>query len=243
MKKVYLNTIIGQAEGLTQQQLVDYLLALDLSVDGLEYRYEMFSEAEDARQREFLQFLETGKLKNWDTLLSIPDNLFTSEGLSPKIEFYLQEATQLGAQRIKLNIGDINGISQTSPQELQDLLTTYPIAINIENDQSLANGLFKVVAEAIKQIEEIGLPISYTFDAGNDGVLKEDAAAAFAALKEATSIFHVKNIDEKGQATLLNEGIMDWQAYLELDVPYVLEYPMALSELMNELKIFKEAFY
>ena len=187
--------------------------------------------------------METGKLKNWDTLLSIPDNLFTSEGLSPKIEFYLQEATQLGAQRIKLNIGDINGISQTSPQELQDLLTTYPIAINIENDQSLANGLFKVVAEEIKQIEEIGLPISYTFDAGNYGVLKEDAAAAFAALKEATSIFHVKNIDEKGQATLLNEGIMDWQAYLELDVPYVLEYPMALSELMNELKIFKEAFY
>lgn len=243
MKKVYLNTIIGQAEGLTQQQLVDYLLALDLSVDGLEYRYEMFSEAEDARQREFLQFLETGKLKNWDTLLSIPDNLFTSEGLSPKLEFYLQEATQLGAQRIKLNIGDLKGISQTSPQELQALLTTYPIAINIENDQSLANGLFNVVAEAIKQIEEIGLPIGYTFDAGNYGVLKEDAAAAFAALKKATSIFHVKNIDDQGQATLLNEGIMDWQAYLELDVPYVLEYPIALSDLINELKIFKEAFY
>lgn len=243
MKKVYLNTIIALAEGLTQSEFTDFLLTQEIAVDGIEYRYEMFSEDNKKRQSECLKFLETGKLKSWDLLLSIPDSLFVSEGLSPKLEYYLQEASLLGAQRIKMNIGQLSGISKTSPKELTDLLTRYQMDLNIENDQTEANGTFQVVSEAITLIRETGLPISYTFDAGNYAVLKEDARQAFTVLKEATSIFHVKNIDEEGQATLLNKGKMNWQYFLELDVPYVLEYPMAMSEIENELNMFKEAFY
>lgn len=73
--------------------------------------------------------------------------------------------------------------------------------------------------------------------------MKQDPIEAFAALKDLTSIFHVKNIDAQLQTSLLNHGEIDWQSFLKLDIPYVLEYPMAMSELKNELRIFKEAFY
>lgn len=243
MKKIYLNTIIALADGLTQGEFIDCLLAQAIDIAGIEYRYEMFSKEADKRQREILSFLETGKLKNWDHLLSVPDHLFTSEGLSPKLESYLQVASQLGAHRIKLTVGDLDGIPKTSKQVLDQLVEQYQVAINIENDQTKENGSYQVIAEALARINEIGLPISYTFDAGNYAVVKEDAAQAFEQLNAATSIFHVKNIDQAGQATLLNDGVMVWQDYLGLDIPYVLEYPMAMSELENELTIFKEAFY
>lgn len=61
MKKVYLNTIIGLADGLTQTEFTDYLLEHELAIDGLEYRYELFSTDSEIRKDEFLQFLETGK--------------------------------------------------------------------------------------------------------------------------------------------------------------------------------------
>lgn len=243
MKKVYLNTIIGLAEGLTQTEFTDYLLDHEIEIDGLEYRYEMFSKDAGQRQAEFLEFMETGKLKNWDLLLSIPDVLFTSAGLTEKFEFYLKEARQLGAKRIKLNIGQLEGIRKVSVPEFKKLLAHYQIAVNIENDQTEANGTFAVVSEALKQIREIGLPVSYTFDAGNYAVMLEEATQAFAALKNETSIYHVKNVDRQLQTSLLNEGVMDWKAFLELEVPYVLEYPMPMSAIESELIIFKEAFY
>lgn len=243
MKKVYLNTIIGLAEGLTQTEFTDYLLDQAIDIDGLEYRYEMFSKDTWQRKVEFLEFLETGKRKNWDLLLSIPDSLFTAAGLTEKFEFYLKEACQLGAKRIKMNIGQLEGISRVSVADFKELLARYQIAVNIENDQTEENGRFEVVSEALKQIHQAGLPVSYTFDAGNYAVMKEDAIQAFAALKNDTSIYHVKNVDTDLQTSLLTEGTMDWKAFLELDVPYVLEYPMPMSSIESELIIFKEAFY
>lgn len=243
MKKVYLNTVIALADGLTQSEFTDYLVKRAIEVDGIEYRYELFSEDKQLRQSEFLKFLETGKLKKWEVLLSIPDDLFHSEGLNPKLDDYLKEAELLGAHRIKLNIGQVSGITKTPPQELKRRLEYYHTAINIENDQTQANGTLAIVLKAINLINETGLPIGYTFDAGNFGVMKEDAEDAFNKLSAATSIFHVKNINHLGQATLLNNGIMDWKSYLNLDIPYVLEYPMAMDDLKNELTIFKEALY
>lgn len=243
MKKVYLNTIMALADGLTQSEFTDYLVKQEIEIEGIEYRYELFSEDKQLRHSEFLKFLETGKLKKWDLLLSIPDTLFHSEGLNPKLDNYLKEAELLGAHRIKMNIGQLNGITKTSPQELKELLVNYHTAINIENDQTEANGTLAVVLKAIKLINETGLPIGYTFDGGNYGVVKEDVAEAFSKLSAVTSIFHVKNINHSGQATLLNNGIMNWKSYLNLDIPYVLEYPMLMDDLKNELTIFKEAFY
>lgn len=98
-------------------------------------------------------------------MLSITDDLFTAEGLSTKLEFYLKEGCQLGAQRIKMNIGNLEGIRKVSVEQLTNLLDEYQLSINIENDQTEANGTFAFVAEALKRINESDLPISYTFDA------------------------------------------------------------------------------
>lgn len=242
MKKIYLNTIISLGESLTQQEFSDFLAQSQLEIDGIEYRYEMFAQDTATRSQEFLQFLETGKLKNWDVLLSIPSPLFTAEGLTPDFDTYLQAASQLGAQRIKMNVGELSGITKVDVEEFTALLQEYHLKVNIENDQTEANGRLSFIKEALETITDHGLPIGYTFDAGNFTVMGDDADQAYRLLKAHATVVHVKNVNQDLGNSLLDDGIIPWRSQLDLEVPHVLEYPMSLSELETELKLFREAF-
>lgn len=235
-----LNTIISLEEELSQQDFVQQVAALDLPIAGIELRYEYFPETKDERQAVFQEFLETGKHKDWQTFLSIPLPLFTTNGLHPDLELFLREAEQLNVRSVKMNIGDLTGISQVKTSELTALLDSYQINLTIENDQTEENGHYGPVKTALTAIEEQGLPVGYTFDLGNWLVMEEDPYQAFNALKPYITVFHMKNLQDK-QTTLLEEGALDWRKFLGLPVPYVLEYPMTVAQIPGEVAKMKEA--
>lgn len=238
MEDLFINTIAMLGDGIKDQQLfLEKLAQLKPPIKGVEVRKEFFAPEPKKREGELLAILETGKQNGWEIRYSIPEPLFTAEGLNPDFAQWKKEAELLQAVSVKMNIGDLTGIAQVTKEQLMPL----PFQLTIENDQTPENGYLDPVLRALKRIEEQALPIGYTFDLGNWAVMGEDAAESFAKTKERITIFHLKNVDEQQRTTLLDEGIFDWRHFLTGSWPVGIEYPMHLTEVNSEAEKAKEA--
>lgn len=236
MQPILINTIVMLGEpAFDQRRFVQELAQASVTIDGVELRQELLPAEAEERQTFFLELLETGTHKQWQYFYSVPQSLFTATGLNPLLEEWLQEAAAFHAKNVKVNIGDLAGIPLANKEQLLALLQRYQVNLTIENDQTEANGRYKPVAEALAAVKAAELPLGYTFDVGNWLVMKEDLAQAFATLAPQTTVLHLKNIDDAGQTTLLDEGSVQWQSYLLPEIPVVLEYPMAFAEIAAEV--------
>lgn len=236
MQPIMINTIVMLGEKqMDQRAFVKRLAQAGPVIEGVEIRQELLPVDEDTRKAFFLELLETGTQKDWQFFYSVPQSLFTDQGLNPQLESWLAEAAAFKAASVKVNIGEVAGIAAVEPTELAALLAKYQVRLTIENDQTEANGRLKSVTEAIAAVAKGQLPIGYTFDIGNWLVMEEDLDLAFAQLKEKMTVLHLKNIDEKLETTLLDEGTAAWQSYLPKEVPVILEYPMAFAAIADEV--------
>jgi hypothetical protein len=233
---LYVNTIVKEGMALSQEAFITSLAQRPYKLKGIEVRREYFSLDPVQREAEFLHILETGKHKKWQLLYSVPESLFLSNGLNPDLKVWLEEGKKMGIVSMKVNFGDLQGISSVSKDELNTLLSSYKIKLTVENDQTIENGVLSEVLKGLQLIEENQLSIGYTFDLGNWSVMDQDYEAAFKKMKKDISIFHLKNIDNKKQTVLLDEGVINWRLYLSTEYPIVLEYPMDWFALETEIK-------
>ena len=233
--KLLLNTIVSQGTGLNQDQFIAAIDANPQDIDGVEIRYELLPEDEQARESAIEHILKAAERHDWELYLSVPEPLFLPEGLNPLLEGYLQVAQALTARSVKINTGDHEGMTVGAKEELAMLQGQYPFGLTIENDQTPENGSSQRVRQVLERIAQLEMPVGYTFDLGNWQYMGEDPQAMFAELKERITVFHMKNMVQQ-QTYLLDEGAADWREFVTLPVPYILEYPMTLEQLPQEIE-------
>lgn len=87
------------------------------------------------------------------------------------------------------------------------------------------------------------LSLGYTFDSGNWYWIDQQPEPAFAALKSAITVFHLKDI--KDQTTvMLGQGATDWHSLLgqlSPEIPVFLEYNIAAADLSGQIDLVKQA--
>lgn len=240
MKQLFLNTIVGASSGLDQ---LAYLQALEERGDlfqGIELRNELDDVL--AMSAEKIQaYKDLADKHDWTYFLSIPGDLFVEEGLRPDLETILQAARALDIKSLKFNSGPAKAIEKVDANEIQALYDKYKIFITIENGQTEENGRVEVFEYLIQEINDQGLPFGITFDLGNWLFVDTKAKDAYDSIKDDVTTFHVKNVDKEGQPVLLDEGVAAWREFLDLDIPYLLEYDIPEAVFDDEVKKFKEA--
>lgn len=237
MNELFLNTIVNADQELSQSEFLTKISTSHLEFQGVELREELL-ESDPARETTIKSLADSNQ---WTLYLSIPDDLFTNQGLSNRLEEVCQRAQRLGVRSLKWNLGLVEGIDQVDSVKLKNTLASYNVELTIENGQAPSNGSLETMEKALLWIEKNKLPIGFTFDLGNWTHVNQNAKEAFDHLKDKITRFHVKNVNSKGSPVLLDEGINNWLEFLGLDIPYILEYRMTDEELEKEYAKFKKA--
>lgn len=242
MAKIFINTIVGAAENLSQLELLHILDKLDLEIDGIEVRGELFSTDYTKRKEEFEEIQKIAEKNNWELHISYPFELFDEDGIRAEAKTALTETTEQRMQSAKFNTGHLEGLSKTKPQDIEDLFASFIPEIRIENGQEIENGTIKYVQYALDQIEAQNLPIGFTFDMGNWSIMNKNPQEAFDLIESKITAFHLKNVNEEGEPVLVDEGLIKWRSFTHLDIPYIIEYPIFSDEIKNEVEKLREAF-
>lgn len=241
MKKIFVNTIVKTKGSSTQQEFVEHLGSLEQKIDGVELRneYEAVQEMSIEDKSVYKKLKESN---NWQYFLSIPGDLFTSEGLISEFEEIVQSASELGVESLKFNLGDVKGIPVVDADRFNSLVQNHQISITIENGQAESNGTIDVIQKALDSIEKKKLQVGFTFDLGNWIVMGLSSKKAFELFKDRISVFHTKNTNPNGDRVLLDQGDANWKEFLSLNIPYILEYPMTEEEFASEYAKFTNQF-
>ncbi|MBL1226032.1 sugar phosphate isomerase/epimerase family protein [Enterococcus sp. BWR-S5] len=234
MTKIFINTIVKE-EHLSQREFIQQLSELQLPIAGVEIRRELLSDTVEEREKELLAIAELAKRNNWTMMYSVPESLFLKEQINPAFATWLEELHLLHGVSMKVNTGDVASILSSDSRQLRELIEKTGIKVTIENDQTIENGTFAATKQALENINKSGLPIGYTFDVGNWLVMKESPEKAYQELQQAIDVIHLKNMNEKQQPVLLDEGTVEWTQFIKNQEIIVLEYPMKSSELPKQI--------
>ncbi|MDI4584752.1 TIM barrel protein [Oenococcus sp. UCMA 14587] len=233
-----LNTLVFENDvqsGATQLSLVERIAKLHAS--GIEVRREYFKDI----HLESSKIKERTKIEGLLVNYSVPEVIFLKDGtVNPELKNYLQEAQEMGADKIKFNIGNFENFQGNIVNSLKPLLN-YGIKINVENDQTTESGSYDNILRFLKEIYSAGLKeIGYVYDLGNWAIVKENAKDAANTLSPYIDYVHLKNMkpEKESYATTddLNSGIYNWREFLNIfpnNVEYALEYPMHSDELIS----------
>lgn len=207
----------------------------DLGFTQVEIRREYFQNIEEE-----LPVIESeAKRLNMQLFYSVPDEVYISGEINPKLEQYLVEAKRMDVKHIKWNIGDFNG--ELHGNQLKTLLEQ-GVEISIENDQTQISGTVNAIATYMKAVKQAGIDIGYVYDLGNWRFVGEDEVEAAELLKDYVHYIHVKDVryeDKEPQAAGLDHGEIDWRKVLQIlpqDVPVAIEYPTTTNAEILEAK-------
>lgn len=253
MRDLYINTLVYKKLLDTGMKKQSELFAdvKRLGASGIECRREYFLENDKLEdlQRCGEQAAQTGL----NVFYSVPEKLFVNGGVSPELEKYFREGRTIGARKIKLNIGEPKGIDKVGAREIACLVDSYQIELTIENDQTLENGRLNFVSDTLRLLNEVRIPVGYTFDLGNWLWLHEDPQAAAKKVGALSTVFHLKNVSSSGglHTVPLDDGEIDWRRAIRAcpeDIPLVMEYPIdggeaigrEFNKVINALTIARE---
>lgn len=211
-------------QGVLQENLLDLLNAMDIT--KVEIRREFIQNFD----RELDAIGNKAKQLNMEVYYSVPELLYKNgEPSFSDLEKYLAEAKVMNATRIKLGIGEYREARNEDISKLNKLCEDYNILLTIENDQTQENGQIHKIKQFLEDVSALGSKILATFDIGNWLWQKEDPMTNAKLLKQYVAYIHLKDVKggENPQATLLDEGDIEWRQILkELpQVPLALEYP------------------
>lgn len=232
---ILINTIVFQNEirqGKTQLEACQLLKGLDIT--GIEVRGELFQS--HTHDQELEEISQLANQMHWQLYYSIPDYLFIENQVNPKLAFYLEISDRFKLDSLKISLGAVDKITDELAGELRELLSGFTGRLTVENEPN-ENGHYQHVGAILEQLKFREIPLGYTFDSGNWYWVNESPTAAFEALKDYTTVLHLKNIRGR-KNVLLNDGDTDWKQLLRqkpAQVLTVLEYPMTSTELHHEL--------
>lgn len=239
-----LNTLVydDAKNGVSQLKMLDQALAQDIK--DVEVRREFFTDPQNEIPALGIRARELGIT----IYFSIPDVLFVAGGeFNPKFDAYVNEARQLGAVAIKMNIGHFADAKEISLATLKAALPT-DIALNIENSQAVLDGTIAPITAFLTYANDEHLGIKFVFDAGNWRYVGEDELIAAEKLASDTTILHLKNVqpaNDSFTAVAFDQGIIDWQALiakLPTTAAIFIEYPVASADaLATDIKNLKAA--
>lgn len=245
MRDLYINTLVYKKLLDTHKKKQSELFAdvQRLGVSGIECRREYFIENGKPADLEHSgkQAARTGL----NVFYSVPEKLFVNGDVTPGLEKYFQEGRILGAQSIKLNIGEPEGIGADDARKIGSLVDSYRIDVTIENDQTLENGRLEFVSDTLRVLKNLNVPVGYTFDLGNWLWLNEDPEAAAKTAGRFATVFHMKNVSSAGglHTVPIDDGDIDWHQALYAcpkSIPLVIEYPIdgtgAINRELNKVK-------
>lgn len=154
---------------------------------GVEIRRELLTAAELRQLPELARAIAGLGLR---CFYSAPQALFAADGLTNDLLPQLfDEAQQLGAERLKLSLGQFT--AATAIAELAGFLATQTVKLMVENDQTDC-GALAPLHEFFTRVGLERLPIGMTFDMGNWHWVGQDPQPAAAALAAAVTYIHVK---------------------------------------------------
>lgn len=235
-RQIGVNTLVFQSEmqeGIKKQY--DYFDELrDLGFPFVEIRREYLRDGAEELKETGVRAAESGLTLYY----SVPSSLFFHGQLNPKLAVYFQEAEQLGARQVKLTLGDQPVSLAKSFQQLHAILHKWPdINLSIENDQTIAAGSAKVLADFATQASSSNVPLKLTFDTGNFVYIGENPEEAAYLLRDFTGYIHLKNvaIPAAGRIdlALFETGDFDLKRVLEAfrkATPAAIEYPCGPKE-------------
>lgn len=203
----------------------------DAGADGVEIRRELFSDTELTQLHALGHSIRQHQLS---ASYSVPETLWLEDGtLNPRLAQYLQEAEQLGAQRLKLALGYFVDLSD---RQLVEVLATSGVTLVVENDQTPASKLAPML-QFFHRACDAALPLDMTFDMGNWLWTGEDALQAAAQLSRYVSYIHVKAAVPHGdsfRAIALDDADDQWRTLLNAlpaDAPRGIEFPLQGDDL------------
>lgn len=234
--KVSINTAVFLDELNAGKTQLDCLktLADEENIAGIQVRDEFFKE--DTRAEELDAIYELASSKGWTIDYSVPQALFTEDGLNPELGNFLNLAGAHHIDALKFSLG---APTEEAIKEAELLIKPSGVSVTVENEGN-DHGEPEYVAKQLANVTQNGV-IGFTFDAGNWYWVNKDfnINRIFLELKDYVTVLHLKNIDlDKLDTTLLEDGATDWKALVDHNpagVPIYLEYNIPADYLGAEM--------
>lgn len=220
----------GAAEVGRHGQLWCAQLARTAGADSVEVRGELLRDP----------VAELPALAGLASVYSSPEGLWAEGGElnAAALGRGMAAANTLGAQRLKMSIGDFSAASHGSLWGLKKALAETPIELLIENDQTVAAGSLSALRTFFDVADSAGLPLGMTFDMGNWHYVGECPLEAAKALGHRVRYVHCKGVQRlpaKWVAVPLADSVAPWRAVLRAlpaEAPRAIEYPLIGDDLL-----------
>ncbi|MCK6190795.1 TIM barrel protein [Pseudomonas sp. EYE_354] len=153
-----------------------------------------------------------------EAVFSSPLELWVAGRAQPNAELAatLDRAHAFGARWLKVSLGyftDTNDLDS-----LHALLNRHPVALLVENDQTLHGGRIEPMQRFFSAVERLGLPVKMTFDIGNWQWQDQSALTAARLLGRHVDYLHCKAVARRadGKLVALPPGATDLQLWEQL---------------------------
>ncbi|TKI07272.1 sugar phosphate isomerase/epimerase family protein [Martelella alba] len=225
-----------------QQKVLPFIAASGAS--GVEIRRELFNETHLKCLPDLHQAIRGYGLRCY---YSAPEALFAPNGaVNPRLSLLLDEAEQLGAERLKLSLGHYMPGHAVSPSPR--LPGGYHPQLLVENDQTEC-GALAPLKTFFAQAAADKTPIGMTFDMGNWQWVGESAVLAAQQLAPYIRYIHIKTAlptPTGWRAVPPGAGDEDWRHLLSLlpdNVPRGIEFPLYGEDLAAVTKEFVQLLH
>ncbi|GAF40012.1 hypothetical protein FC83_GL003022 [Agrilactobacillus composti DSM 18527 = JCM 14202] len=226
--------------GVPQIDCLRRLQQLALPIPAVEVRGEFFDPQQQAS--ELAQIAQLCQQADWELYYSVPEALFTSEGVAASLSENLQLAQKYQIRSLKYSFGNLPDLTPATIADLRALLTQSGVQVTIEN-QPNAHGTLRQMQQDLAWVRQHQLPLGYTFDAGNWYWVAEHPEVSFGQLQDQVTVFHLKDIKHQ-DTVLLDQGCTDWRNLvnqLPETVPVFLEYAVDQGQLADQIKLVNAA--
>lgn len=221
--QVGINTAVYEDEvkaGASQLDCIKTLVGRN-EIGAVEVRGEFFKPT--TKDTELAAISQLCRDNHWDLYYSVPEELFGPNGYNASLQTNLDMATKYQIKSLKYSLGKVSLMSSSTLSQLRQLLMSSQTQVTIEN-QPNDNGQLGVVETALEWI-------------------KQQPEPAFATLKSAITVFHLKDI--KNQNTvMLGDGDTDWQQLLKAlpnTTPIFIEYNIQSQNLPEQIALVQQA--
>ena len=206
----------------------------DYSLDAIEVRGEFFNTATKNAELQSIDHL--CQQQNWQFYYSVPEELFQTDKINPKLTNYLNMAARNHIKSLKFSLGDTKQLTTEIIDNLKKQLLATAVQVSIENQPNQ----FGTLANVTQNLTKLATTkLGYTFDAGNWCWVDTPPLTAFSDLKAMVTVFHLKKIQQHDTILLTPEDVA-WQqilAQLAPTVPVFLEYAIPADQLATQIKL------
>ena len=207
-------------------------------IDAIEVRGEFFQAATKAAELTAIDQL--CQQEHWDFYYSVPEELFTEDGLNAELPQTLAMARKYHIKSLKYSSGQLTDsaaiVAQLNELNFDD------VQVTIEN-QPNDNGSLTTMTKLLTWVATEHLPLGYTFDSGNWYWIDQQPEPAFDQVKDKITVFHLKDIANQ-DTVLLGQGATDWQqllAGLSAGTPVFLEYAIDDQDMSGQIELVNAA--